>query len=141
MRDAGRGLRELLPAAAFGPRTLLAVAGNRDIGDAMRDMRERSGREAELRKRARPVRIHKDMRPAYEAAQRLGIGGLHEIEEGRTLSMPGVERVQLYRIKTLSAHIEHLGAVGGERAPAGGSRQHAGQIEHPDGVERILRVA
>src|SRR3569832_788180 len=104
-------------------------------------MRERGGREAELRKRAGPVRIHKDVRPAYEAAQRLGIGGLHEIEEDRTLSVPGVERIQLYRIKTLSAHIEHLGAVGGERAPAGGSRQHTGQIEHPDSIERVFRVA
>ena len=96
-----------------------------------------SGREPAARERAGPVRLREHVALAHERAHRLRLGRIAQIDVRLQLADPGIEvrrRPQVGQV--LARHPQHVGAVLGERARAGRSRQHAREIEHAHARER-----
>ena len=70
------------------------------------------------------------MRIADQRAHSLRILLAIEIEKARTLARIGVDDERLDRRQLGTAHVQHFGAMLGQRPRAGRSRQHAREIEN-----------
>ena len=97
-----------------------------------------SGAEAVLGDGARPIALDENIGLPQQRCERLAAGGLAQIDLRRELAAPGVDHQRLHRRQMRGRDVEHVGAVGRERAPAHRAGDDARQVQHLDAGERPL---
>ena len=136
MIEAARGLHQGIEAAPAAPGALVAVSRERDIDDAGPDLRGVFRTEAELGEAARPVALDEHVGAAQQGGERVAPGRIAQIDVRRQFSSAGVDDELLDRGQVRGGDEQHLGAMGGERAPGDRAGDDAGQIEHPHAGKR-----
>ena len=120
--------------STHGP--FVAVAVDRGVHQAGSQRGELLRAEAAPRERAAAVALGEDVGALHERAQPLGVGGIVEIQVRRALAVTRVHHERRDEGQLRRADPQHVGAVRGERAPAGRPGEHAGEIERADSRQR-----
>ena len=134
--DAGHRLHQAVEAAALAPRPRVAEGRERHVDDAGPELGHRLGREAVSGDGAGPVALAEDIGLADEPAQPLRVRLEAEIERRRELAAAHVLHEHLDAGQMGGGDLHHVRAVLGERPPAHGSRDHAGEIQHANPRQR-----
>ena len=89
-----------------------------------------SGEKPRRGQRARAIRLGEHVGPARERLQRRDAFRAPQVDVRRQLADAGIELDHAGVGQVRGAYLEHVGAVLGEAAGAGGARQHAREVQH-----------
>ncbi len=119
----------------------MAIGGQRDIDDARPGARRRLGAEAQRREPARPIALQEDIGAVQQLVQRVLVVGVAQIELAGPLAAAGVDHQRRDRRQVRRGDQQHVGAMGGQRAPGNRAGDDAGELEHPHAGQRagVLR--
>jgi hypothetical protein len=113
----------------------MAIGAQADIDDTRPHGRYLPGAEAPGRQAIGAIALHHHVRIAQQRGQRIAPLGTVQVDVSRQLAPAGVgDRLDVGQRRRVHQH--HVGAIGGQRAPANRPGENAGEIEHTQPLQR-----